>query len=93
MGIIMVILGLAMAITGIWNFFPPFDTMFFPPHAITSCIFGVLVVVHVCLNQKSIAKYFKGLGRWWILAGVGFAAVIWVGIILPILVKTGNLTL
>ena len=93
MGIAMVILGLAMVTTGIWNLFPPFNTVLFPPHIITSFIFGVLVVIHIWVNWKPITRYFKGLGRWWIPVGVGFAAVIWVGIIMPILVKTGNLTL
>jgi len=92
-GITMVFFGLALAITGIWNLFPPFNTMLFLPHVINSCIFGILAVIHIWLNWKAIIRYFKGLGRLWILVGLGVAAVIWLGIILPILVKTGNLTL
>ena len=93
MVIAMVILGLNMVITGIWNLFPPFNTMLFLPHVITSCIFGILAVIHICLNRKPLLGYFKRLRRGWILVGLGFAAVIWVGIILPILVKAGSLTL
>ena len=92
-GIAMVIFGLAMVITGIWNLFPPFNTMLFPPHIITSFIFGILAVIHACLNRKPIAQYFQNLGRRRVLIGLGFAAVAWLGIILPILVKTGILTL
>jgi len=87
-GIAMVIFGLATVMTGIWNFFPPFDTMFYPPHVINACIFGLLAIVHVWLNWKSIVRYFKGLGWWWILAGLGFVLVIWAGIIVPVLYIT-----
>jgi hypothetical protein len=41
----------------------------------------VLVCIHIGLNWKSIGRYFKGLGRWWFLVGLGLAAVIVVGII------------
>ena len=93
MVIAMVICGLTAALTGIWNFFPPFNTIIYIPHVINSCLFGVLAIIHVCLNRKPIAQYFKRLGRGWILVGLGFAAIIWVGIIMPILVKAGILTL
>ena len=92
-GIGMVIFGLAAALTGIWNFFPPFNTIIYTPHIISSYVFGVLAVIHVCLNRKPIAQYFKKLGRRRVLVGLGFAAVAWLGIILPILVKAGILTL
>ena len=92
-GIAMVLFGLMTALTGIWNFFPPFNTVLYPPHVINSCIFGILAVVHICLNRKPIAQYFKRLGRRWVLVGLGFAAVIWLGIIFPILVKVGSLTI
>ena len=83
-GIAMVIFGLAMVITGIWNFFPPFNTMFFPPHVINACIFGLLAAVHIWLNRKPVVRHFKRLRWWWILVGLGFAAVIYLGIIMPI---------
>ena len=92
-GIGMFIFGLSAALTGIWNLFPPFNTITYIPHVISSCVFGVLAIIHVCLNRKSIAQCFKNLGRRRVLIGLGFAAVAWLGIILPILVKTGILTL
>jgi hypothetical protein len=79
--IAMVIFGLAMLISGIQKLFPPANTFFYPPHVINACIFGVLVIVHIVLNWKQIGRHFSGLGRWWILVGLGFAAVIVVAII------------
>jgi len=87
--IAMVIFGLAVVITGIWNWFPPFDTMFFPPHAISSFVFGLLAIVHIWLNWKPLVRCFKGLGRWWILVGLGYALVIYMGIIVPVFTVTG----
>ena len=91
--IAMVLSGLAMVATGIWNIFPPFNTVLFPPHIITSAIFGILAIIHIWLHWKTIKRYFTGLGRWRILVGVGYAAVVWLGIVLPILVKLEILTL
>ena len=85
----MAIFGLAMIITGVWNFFAPFNAMFFPAHVFNSCIFGLLVVVHIWINWKPLVRYFKGLGRWWILVGLGFAIVVWSGIIVPIFIIVG----
>ena len=82
--IAMVIFGVATAITGIWNIFPPFDTIITPPHMISSFIFGILAVIHIWLNWKPILRYFKGLGWWWGLVGLGCAFVIWAGIIAPV---------
>jgi hypothetical protein len=79
--IILFLTGLFTIITGIWNFFPPFDKSFSPGHAIGACIFGILCVVHVWLNWKSITKYFKGLGWKWLLVAPGLFAIIIVGII------------
>jgi hypothetical protein len=79
--IAMVIFGLAMVISGIQKLFPPANTFFYPPHVINACVFAVLVFIHIGLNWKSIARYFSGLGRWWVLVGLGFAAVIMVAII------------
>lgn len=84
-GIIMVLFGLATVITGIWNYFPPLDTTFFPPHAITSFVFGVFLIIHVCFNVKPILRYFKGLGWWWIPVFLGFLAIIWAGALMPVL--------
>ena len=83
-GIVMVIFGLATAVTGIWNFFPPFNTMFYPPHVINACIFSLLVAIHIWLNWKPVVRYFKRLKWWWVPVGLGFAAIIWLGIIVPV---------
>lgn len=87
--IAMVILGLTMAITGIWNIFPPFNEMLFPPHIVISFIFGLLAIVHIWLNWKSVVRYFRGLGRWWMMVGLGFALVIYVGLIVPVFFIVG----
>ena len=79
--IAMVIFGLAMLVSGIQKLFPPANTFFYPPHVINACIFGVLVFIHLGINWKSLARHFKGLGWWWILVGLGYAAVIVVAII------------
>ena len=84
-GIAMVIFGLAMLITGIQKLFSPASDMFYPPHVIISCIFALLVVIHIVLNWKPICRYFKGLGRWWVLVGLGFAAVV-VAAIIPVFI-------
>ena len=83
-GIAMVVFGLNMAITGIWNFFSPFNTIFYIPHAINACIFGALAVIHVILNRKPLLQYFKRLGGRWVLFGILFFLIIYFGIILPI---------
>ena len=88
-GIAMVLFGLTMLITGIWNIFPPFDAMFFPAHGINSFAFGILAVIHIWLNWKTIVRYFKGLGRWWILVGLGFLGVVWSVVIVPVLYVAG----
>ena len=79
--IAMVIFGLAMLVSGIQKLFPPANTFFYPPHVINAIIFAVLVFIHVGLNWKSLAKHFQGLGWWWVLVGLGYAAVIVVAII------------
>ena len=89
MVIAMFILSLAMVITGIWNIFPPFDTMFFPSHVVNSVAFGILAVIHVWLNWKAIVRYFKGLGWWWLLVGLGFLGIVWSVAIMPALYIAG----
>lgn len=85
-GILMVIFGLTAALTGIWEFFSPFNTTFYAPHVINACIFGLLAAVHIWLNRKPVFRYFKGLGWRWVLVGLGLAAIIWLGIIMPVFV-------
>ena len=82
--IALVVTGLFSAVTGIWNFFPPFSESFSPGHAIGACIFGALCVIHVWLNWKPIIKYLKALGWWWILVGIGLMATVMV-IVLPLI--------
>jgi hypothetical protein len=79
--IILAISGLFTVITGIWNFFPPFNESFSPGHAFGACIFGSLCIVHAWLNWKSILRYLKGLGWKWLLVASGLIATIMVGII------------
>jgi hypothetical protein len=75
--IAMVVSGLIVMLTGIWEFFPPFNDVFYIFHAANSCIFVVLVLIHVWLNWKQLLKYFTRLGWWWLLVGLGFAEIIW----------------
>ena len=89
-GIAMVIFGIWAAISGISQFFPPFDTEFDIGHVVSGCGFALLVGTHAWLNQKTIVKYFKGLGRWWILIGVGVAgSIVFEGIVVTILIAMG----
>ena len=83
-GIAMVVFGLNMAITGIWNFFSPFNTIIYIPHVVNSCIFAALAITHVILNRKPLLKYFKNLGKRWVPVGILFFLIIWFGIIVPI---------
>ena len=70
--------------------FPPFDTEFDIGHVVSGCGFALLVGTHAWLNQKTIVKYFKGLGRWWILIGVGVAgSIVFEGIVVTILIAMG----
>ena len=87
--IAMALFGLSIVITGIWNFFPPFNQVFFTPHVINSSIFGVLAALHVWLNRKPIIRHFRELGWRWVLVGILIAAVTWNSIILPILMVGG----
>ena len=82
--IMLVVTGLFSAVTGIWNFFPPFSESFSPGHAIGACIFGILCVIHVWLNWKPIVKYLKNLGWWWILVAAGLIATVLV-VVIPII--------
>ncbi|MFC2060090.1 hypothetical protein ACFLTZ_03215 [Chloroflexota bacterium] len=79
--IMLVVSGLFSAVTGIWNFLPPFSESFSPGHAIGACIFGTLCFIHVWLNWKPIVKYFKALGLWWIIVALGLIATVLVVII------------
>ena len=79
--IAMVFFGFNMLVTAIMNLFPPFDTMFFPPHAVNSFAFGILAIIHVWLNWKPIVRYFKGLGWWWLPVALAFIAIVVLAII------------
>ena len=77
----LVVTGLFIFVTGIWNFFPPFNESFSAGHAVGSCLFGVLCIVHIWINWKPILKYFKSLRWWWLLVGTGLLATVMVVII------------
>ena len=88
--IAMVLFGTWAAISGISQFFPPFDTMFDPGHVVSACIFALLLSTHVWLNRKPVVRYFKGLGRWWILIGFFVAGtIIFEGIVVTVMIATG----
>ena len=80
----LVVTGLFSAVTGIWNFFPPFSKSFSPGHAIGASIFGALCIIHVWLNWKPIVRYLRDLGWWWLLVATGLIATIMV-VIIPII--------
>ena len=82
--VVLVVTGLFTAVTGIWNFFPPFSLSFSPGHAVGACIFGVLCIIHVWLNWKSILRYFRRLGWWWLLVASGLIAIVVIAI-MPLL--------
>ena len=87
--IAMVLFGFNMLVTGVLNIFPPFDTVFFPSHVVNSIVFGVLAIIHVCLNWGKIVRYFNRLRWWWLLVGVGFVGVVWSVVVMPMLYLTG----
>ena len=88
--IAMVLFGIWAVISGISQFFPPFDTEFDVGHVVSACGFAVLLGIHVWLNRKPAVRYFKGLGRWWILIGVFVAgSIIFEGIVVTILIAMG----
>ena len=89
----MFFIGLVMVVTGVWNLFPPFDTLRFPPHIINSFAFGFLAIVHVSLNWKSLVRHFKGLGSWWILVAILVLTLVWLGVVFPLLVVNGVMQL
>ena len=80
----LVVSGLFSVVTGISNFFPPFSESFSPGHAIGSSIFGGLCIIHVWLNWKSILRYFRTLGWWWLLVVLGLIATV-MAVIIPLL--------
>ena len=92
--ILLVIQGLSLLFTGIRNIplpcFKTFAEMFDPFHAISAGIFTVLLIIHVWLNRKPLLRYFRNLGWWWILVGLGFLSIIWGGIVITVLVALGN---
>ncbi len=85
----MVIFGLGAALTGIWQFFPPFNRGIDPPHIIFAFPFGILIILHTWLNRKPVLRYFRRLGWWWVVVSLGFILVIWAGIVMPTLFQGG----
>ena len=75
--IAMVVSGLITVLTGMWQFYPPFNDVFYLPHAANAFTFVVLVLIHIWLDWKRLLQHFKRLGWWWLLVGLGFAEIIW----------------
>lgn len=72
----LVVTGLLTLITGLWNFFPPFNDRFSPGHAYGACVFAALCLVHVWLNRGAVRKYLKRVGWRWLLVGSGVVATV-----------------
>jgi hypothetical protein len=70
--------------------FATFIKEFDVAHAIAGGIFTILLIIHVWLNRKPLFRYFGKLGWWWFLVGLGFAAIIWGGIVITLLVALGK---
>ena len=87
--IAMVIFGTGAVLSGIRQFFPPFDTMFDFAHVTLACIFAILTGIHAWLNRRPLLRYFKRLRWWWILVGLGILSIIWGCIVVSTLVITG----
>jgi hypothetical protein len=69
--------------------FENFSRQFDIGHAISGGVFVILLSIHLCLNRKALARYFSNLRWWWIAVGIGFAAVIWGGAGVTLLVSLG----
>jgi hypothetical protein len=69
--------------------FDNFSKQFDIGHAVSGGIFFILLCIHLWLNRQALALYFSKLRWWWILVGLGFAAVVWGGIGITILVSLG----
>ena len=76
--IAMVVFGLITMITGLWKLWPPFNDMFYPAHAVNAFTFAILLLTHIYLNWKQLLQYFKRLGWWWLVIGLGVADIFWV---------------
>ncbi len=89
--ILLVIFGLTLLLTGIRNIPIPCFEQFIQIvdqqvgldiwHAGSGGVFAILLIIHVWLNRKPLFRYFRNLGWWWILVGLGFLTVIWLGIV------------
>jgi membrane protease YdiL (CAAX protease family) len=66
--------------------FANFSKAFDVGHAISGGMFVILLTIHLWLNRKPLGRYFRKLGWWWIPVGLGFAGVVWGGVIMTIVV-------
>ena len=91
--ILLVIFGLNEILSGIKHMpipcFAALSTEFDWAHAIGASIFTILFIIHAWLNREALFGYFRKLGQWWVPIGLGLAAVIWLGIIAPVLITPG----
>lgn len=70
----LVITGLLTLVTGLWNFFSPYNGAFSPGHAYGASIFAALCLIHVWLNRGAVNRYLRRVGWRWLLAGSGVVA-------------------
>ena len=89
-GIALVIFGVATAVTGIWQLFPPFTNGVQPVHAIPAISLGILFCIHAWLNRKPLLRYFKGLGLKWGYIALGILIILWMGIGAPLMQMRGD---
>jgi len=91
--ILLVIFGAATILGAVRNIpipcFAAFIKEFDVGHALNAGIFTILIIIHVWLNRKPLFRYFGKLGWWWIPVGLGFAGVVWGGVVMTILVAEG----
>jgi membrane protease YdiL (CAAX protease family) len=66
--------------------FANFSRQFDVGHAVSGGIFVILLGIHLWLNRKPLARYFGKLRWWWILVGIGFAGVVWGGVVMTLIV-------
>jgi hypothetical protein len=87
--ILLIIFSSSLVLSAVRNLplpqFANFSKEFDAAHAVTGGILVILLGIHIWLNRKPIVRYFRKLGWWWIPVGLGFAAVIWGGVIMTIL--------
>ena len=88
--IALVVFGLLIMLTGLWQFFPPFNTGVEPLHVIPAFCFAILLIIHIWLVRKPLLLHFKGLGWKWALVGLAAVVVLWMTIGIPIMIRAAG---